>query len=74
MSSVQCFQVPTEISSETQISLRIFAFSLASHVGYYCPIFEPSMLIFEVWEWHVPSFMTLRKERNSLQLETISDD
>ena len=34
---------------KTQISLRIFESLLRRHDGCYCPIFEPSMLIFEVW-------------------------
>ena len=44
----------------TQISLRIFKSPLARHAGCYCPIFEPSMVIFEVWG-HAPSVITVKK-------------
>ena len=40
---------PLDFLRKTQTSLRIFESSLARHARCYYPIFEPSMLIFEVW-------------------------
>ena len=50
--SVGAFRVlkfPLNFLQKTQISLRIFESLLARHAGCYCPIFEPSMLIFKVF-------------------------
>ena len=51
---------PLNFLWKTQISLQIFESPLARHAGCYCPIFEPSMLIFEVWG-HAPSVMTVMR-------------
>ena len=40
---------PPNFLRKTQISLQIFESPLARHAGCYYPIFEPSMLIFDVW-------------------------
>ena len=39
---------PLSCLRKTQISLQIFESPLSRHAECYCPIFEPSMLIFEV--------------------------